>query len=48
LPDEAVAHPVLKASAPKSSEPSKRDASLAKHGSLEIPDDIGLAPLEPP
>ena len=41
LPDVALAHPALQS-------PSRRDASLAKHGSLEIPDDIGLAPLDPP
>jgi pSer/pThr/pTyr-binding forkhead associated (FHA) protein len=54
LPDEALSHPALqgrpKTPAPQNvSEPSKaQEAAKAKCGSLEIPDKVRLAPLNPP
>ena len=44
ISDPAMAHPVL-ASPPA---PQKGNAPAKPLGSLEIPDDVGLAPLEPP
>lgn len=44
LPEIALSHPIMEGP-PNGSKPNK---APAKHGPLEIPDNIGLAPLDPP